>query len=202
MLILKMNFKNGFCTMLGVFLLLALAGENVQSQEARTPRKTNPAPGASAGADYRGATDLIVCSQNLKLFGTYALMKARAPGYKMTHYESKVEDLVQRFKRENCDVIAVQEVMGKNEEEQKAELAELVKVLRRNTGRVYESRVAPPAEGAMTTGFLVATDRAEIMQAFSYASVELPRIDKKQKPRSFSRTPLEIQLAVSIRVFP
>lgn len=167
--------------------------------KAVLPRRTVPAPSPVRAEDFRGEPDLIVCSQNLKLFGTYAVMKARAPGYKITQYESKVEDLVARFKREKCDVIAVQEVMGKREEEQKAALAELAKVLRNDTGREYESRVAAPAEGGMTTGFLVATDRAEILQSFAYSRVELPRINKKQKPRSFSRTPLEIQLAVTSR---
>lgn len=179
------------------------AEDSAASPEAENkvvlPRRTVPAPGPVRAEDYRGEPDLIVCSQNLKLFGTYAVMKARAPGYKMIQYESKVEDLVARFKREKCDVIAVQELMGKREEEQKAALAELAKLLRKDTGREYASRVAPPAEGGMTTGFLVATDRAEILQAFSYSRVELPRINKKQKPRSFSRTPLEIQLAVTSR---
>jgi endonuclease/exonuclease/phosphatase family metal-dependent hydrolase len=173
--------------------------DDASSHAPQASRKAEPTPGVLRGEDYRGEPDLIICSQNLKLFGTYAVMKARAPGYKMIQYESKVEDLVARFKREKCDVIAVQEVMGKREEEQKGALAELAKVLRRDTGRVYESRVAPPADGAMTTGFMVATDRAEILQTFSYSRVELPRIDKKQKPRSFSRTPLEIQLAVTSR---
>ncbi len=163
------------------------------------PKSSERSRGVQVGEDPRGAPDLVVCSQNLKLFGTYAVMKARSPGYKLSQYELKVEELVTRFRREQCDVIAVQEVMGKSEAEGKAALSELIRVLRRDTGRIYESRIAPPADGAMTTGFLVAKDRAEILQAFSYARVELPRISKKQKPRIFSRTPLEIQLAVTSR---
>jgi predicted extracellular nuclease len=163
------------------------------------PKSSQRSRGVQVGEDPRGAPDLVVCSQNLKLFGTYAVMKARSPGYKLSQYELKVEELVTRFRREQCDVIAVQEVMGKSEAEGKAALSELIRVLRRDTGRIYESRIAPPADGAMTTGFLVAKDRAEILQAFSYARVELPRISKKQKPRIFSRTPLEIQLAVTSR---
>lgn len=176
--------------------------EHAQGEGAHAtpkPKSSERSRGVQVGEDPRGAPDLVVCSQNLKLFGTYAVMKARSPGYKLSQYELKVEELVTRFRREQCDVIAVQEVMGKSEAEGKAALSELIRVLRRDTGRIYESRIAPPADGAMTTGFLVAKDRAEILQAFSYARVELPRISKKQKPRIFSRTPLEIQLAVTSR---
>ena len=177
-------------------------GEHAEGEGAHAtpkPKSAERSRGVQVGDDPRGAPDLVVCSQNLKLFGTYAVMKARSPGYKLSQYELKVEELVTRFRREQCDVIAVQEVMGKSEAEGKAALSELIRVLRRDTGRIYESRIAPPADGAMTTGFLVAKDRAEILQAFSYARVELPRISKKQKPRIFSRTPLEIQLAVTSR---
>jgi predicted extracellular nuclease len=182
-------------------LTLAESGEIEGKATHATTKTAKSERGSSAhvGDDPRGEPDLVVCSQNLKLFGTYAVMKARSPGYKLSQYELKVEELVTRFRREQCDVIAVQEVMGKSEAEGKAALAELIRVLRRDTGRIYESRIAPPADGAMTTGFLVARDRAEILQAFSYARVELPRISKKQKPRIFSRMPLEIQLAVTSR---
>jgi hypothetical protein len=51
----------------------------------------------------------------------------------------------------------------------------------------------------MTLGFIVAEDRAQIVNTLSYAKVELPKLVAKQKPRLFARTPLEIQLLVSGR---
>jgi len=185
-------------------LSLLVAQEDPTSQEGteREPVREVHRPKlimAQSGGDTRGPADLTVCSQNLKLFGTYAVVKARDSKYSIKKHRSKVEDLVARFTSQRCDVIGVQEVLGKNEEESKAALKELAEELRFRTNRLYEIRVAPPAEGKMTLGFLVARDRAEITNALAYSRVELPRINKKQRPRLFSRTPLEIQLAVNSR---
>lgn len=149
--------------------------------------------------DSRGKPDLTVCSQNLKLFGTLNVMQRRDAKLTAKAYGLKKQELVERFMSASCDVIGVQEIVGGNSTETEAAMKELVEELRKHTNRFFEYRLAPPAEGKMTIGFLVAKDRAEILQTLSYARVELPRIQKKQRPRLFSRTPLEIQLAVKSR---
>ena len=124
-----------------------------------------------SGGDPRGETDLTVCSQNLKLFGSYSVLKARDSKYSIKKHRVKVEDLVERFVSQNCDVIGVQEVLGKSEEESKAALKELAEELRFRTNRFYDFRVAPPADGKMTIGFLVAQDRAQITNTLAYSRV-------------------------------
>lgn len=149
--------------------------------------------------DPRGKSDLTLCSQNLKLFGTLGAMQRRDSKLTAKSYALKKQQLVERFVTAKCDVIGVQEVVGGNPAETEAAMKELVDELRQQTNRFFEYRVAPPAEGKMTIGFLVAADRAEILHTLSYSRVELPRIQKKQRPRLFSRTPLEVQLAVKSR---
>jgi hypothetical protein len=149
--------------------------------------------------DGRGRVDLTVCGQNLKLFGTFDVMRRRDQKLTRMAYSLKKQELVERFVTAKCDVVGVQEVVGSDDAETEAAMKELVEEIRKRTNRFFEYRVAPPAEGKMTIGFLVASDRAEIMHTLSYARVELPRIQKKQRPRVFSRTPLEIQLAVKSR---
>lgn len=176
--------------------------ENEQADKPKTsPRRDSKHVGQVAvlEPDPRGKPDLTVCSQNLKLFGTLGVMQRRDPKITTKIYALKKQELVERFIAAKCDVIGVQEIVGGNATETENAMKELVAELRSQTNRFFEYRIAPPAEGKMTIGFLVAMDRAEILHTLSYSRVELPRIQKKQRPRVFSRTPLEIQLAVKSR---
>jgi predicted extracellular nuclease len=170
-----------------------------KANEGEAPKKKKPRPTIAFGEDPRGASDLTVCSQNLKMYGTYATIKVRNPSYTKSEHADKIAALVERFDAANCDVIALQEVMGEKEPDAKAALDELAKALGKKDNRVFVSRVAPPAEGGMTLGFLIAEDRATILSAVSYAKVELPKLAEKQRPRLFLRTPMELQLSVPSR---
>ncbi len=149
--------------------------------------------------DPRGAVDLTVCSQNLKLFGTFLETKKRNHLYSEAAHELKIEALVERFMVARCDVIAVQELMGRGKAGAEASLGELATRLREKTNRIFSVVVAPPIGGDMTNGFLVAKDRASVQQVFPYARVELPKINEKARPRMFSRMPFEVQLVVNAR---
>lgn len=182
------------------------AGTEASEKEHGDKQKTSPRRDVkvdgkivSLESDSRGRPDLTICSQNLKLFGTFGVMQRRDAKLTAKTYASKKRELVERFIAAKCDVIGVQEIVGGNPAETEAAMKELVEELRGQTNRFFEYRIAPPAEGKMTIGFLVAMDRAEILHTLSYSRVELPRIQKKQRPRVFSRTPLEIQLAVKSR---
>lgn len=150
-------------------------------------------------ADPRGVPELTVCSQNLKLFGSLEDTKRRNRAYSSESHKIKIDALVHRFLKTRCDVIAVQEVMGADADKAKKALEQLATALRAKTNRIFSVHVAPPIEGEMTSGFLVAADRASVQQAFPYARVELPKINEKARPRLFSRTPFEIQLLVAPR---
>lgn len=175
--------------------------ESAKGEEAaekpKGPKRVAPKP--LTPEDPRGKPDLTVCSQNLKLFGTFATVKERSPNYTKNEHTLKVEDLVKRFTTARCDVIAMQEVMGETEELAKAAVDELGAELHRVTNRKFASRVAPPSEGKMTLGYLIAEDRATIASALSYAKVDLPTLGEKQRPRAFQRTPMELQLVVNSR---
>jgi predicted extracellular nuclease len=182
----------------------ASEGEKKGSTQAATegeavPPKPKVKRTPVVGEDPRGASDLTVCSQNLKLYGTFNTLKVRNPAYTKQEHAEKISALVERFDAVNCDVIALQEVMGEKEADAKAALEELAVHLGKKDNRVFSTRVAPPAEGGMTLGFLVANDRASILNAVSYAKVELPKLTEKQRPRLFLRTPMELQISVPSR---
>ena len=51
----------------------------------------------------------------------------------------------------------------------------------------------------MTNGFIIADDRATVLQTLPYGRVQLPKIWSRQKPRLFSRPPYELQISVKSR---
>ena len=170
------------------------ASEGAPKGKKRKPIPTIPLP------DPRGAIDLVVCSQNLKIFGEYDVIKSRGAGkLSKEAYEDRVLALSRRFASANCDIMAVQELIGRNPESLIKGLEVLAKKLKELTNRVYEVKAGPPAEGGMAMGFLSAKDRVEVLNSTSYSAVELPKLTPKQKPRLFTRSPLELQFAVSSR---
>lgn len=146
--------------------------------------------------DPRGPAELIVCSQNLNNYGALGDVRVRIPGVSDWDLARKEEALVHRFAARRCDVVAVQEVLGKGEGRGKAALEKLAAALRRATGRSFAVRVGASSDPLSRVGFLVAEDRAAVLNVTSYNNVELPKLSEKQKPRDFARGPLEVQLRV------
>lgn len=194
-----------FCFTAALVLVLGPSAAVGEGEKASPPVAPKPKPKATAtpmgllAPDPRGPSDLTVCSQNLKLLGTFASTKTKNVKYTQKQHEAKIEDLVERFAEAKCDVVGVQEIIAATAAEGEAVLKPLVDGLKAATNRAFEVRVGPPAEGGMALGFLVATDRATVLNTLAYARVELPKLVAKQRPRLFSRTPLELQLSVKAR---
>lgn len=171
------------------------ASAQPERNKGKKSSRAHPIP----GGDPRGVPDLVICSQNLKLFGSFETLRIGSPAYSREKHAQKLHALVARFIAGNCDVIAVQEVLAKTVSAGQAALGELASELRKRTNRVYTSVLAPPVEGQMTTGFLLADDRVALQNSLPYGRVELPRLAAKQRPRLFTRPPLEIQISVKSR---
>jgi hypothetical protein len=170
--------------------------EESPGEATKRPKRVKNLPDVQL-ADPRGMPDLRICSQNLKLFGEYGVTVSRGPALSREEYQDKVLSLARRFASAQCDVVAVQELVGRNQDSLLEALKTLSAKTRELTNRVFEYRAGPMAEGGMALGYLVAKDRAEVLNVVSYSKVELPKLSPKQKPRLFSRSPLEIQLLVA-----
>ncbi len=157
--------------------------------------QTREAVVVTAG-DPRGAAELTVCSQNLNNYGSLGKMKARLPGMTAEGAQEKESALIARFLTAGCDVIALQELIAENEEAGEIVLKKFADQLRFKSGRFFQPVVGPSNDRLLRNAFLFAQDRAELLHSTSYYRVELPRISPAQKPRYFSRGPLEIQLNV------
>lgn len=149
--------------------------------------------------DSRGPVDLTVCSQNLHNYGSLADSKIKIQFLNAEKQRLREDALVSRFAKTGCDVIALQELLGKTEEDAKKALDHLGQLLHEVTNRTFVSVVGPPGDALLTMAFLVAKDRADVVNVASYDGVELPKLVAKQKPRSFSRGPLELQIIARAR---
>jgi len=153
-----------------------------------------------AEQDPRGEPELTLCSQNLNNLGDFSLTRQRLDN-SMTKadFDAKVAALVSRFVQGKCDVVAVQELLGTTSEAALKNIDQLASILHFRTGRVFETRVGNTNDPISRVGFLIASDRAEILAETSYNRVELPKIAAKERPRFFLRGPLELQLSIKGR---
>lgn len=174
-----------------IFVLLSILALSASPAAAQSRTNVLDAPG-----DPRGLSELTICSQNLEMYGLLEFMKEDKPSYTVTDLEEKDFALADRFASQSCDVIAVQEIVGKTEVDGKRALEHLARALRRRMNRYYDTAVGETADSKMRVGFLVAKDKADIISTLSYARVELPQLTPKDKPKLFSRGPLEIQISV------
>lgn len=190
------------CTVLCAFATFAEdAPAHTQADEQKEEIETKLAQKKVnlAILDPRGAPELVVCSQNLKVFGTYGAVKSRFSTITKEDYTLHVRALVKRFVRMGCDVVAAQEVLGVNEFEAQEPLQQLADELRKETGRIFDVAVGSSKDKFFHNGFLVARDRATILSSTSYSNVALPKISEKSRSRFFLRSPFEIQLEVKGR---
>ena len=148
----------------------------------------------SVGADSRGPFDLTICSQNLHNFGLLTELKVRGVKETATSLAERADQLATRFIKASCDVLVAQEIVAKTEGAAAEGLSMLADAISSKNGKHYVVKVGPISEGNLSLGFLVAKDRADVVNLTSYDKVELPRLSSKQRPRLFARGPLEIQL--------
>ena len=148
--------------------------------------------------DPRGEPELSICTQNLYNFGTYAVFSSRVGG-DQDDYRAKTKYLVQRLAKAKCDIIAVQELIGRGKEESLKGMKHLAAALSAITGRSWVYKIGPSNDLVSKVGYLLAADRGKFINSISYSRVELPKLSEKQKPRRFVRGPFEVQVQVNGR---
>lgn len=145
------------------------------------------------GPDPRGPVNLTICSQNLMNYKATEKSSVRLETLP-ADLQRKIEGLLRRFEAAQCDVIAVQEVLGNKEEEARNSLRHLATILSIRTGRQFDFIVSPGDHEPSRVGYMVAKDSAEVLNSMAFSKVELPKLSPNEKTRFFVRTPLELQL--------
>jgi predicted extracellular nuclease len=146
----------------------------------------------------RGEPELTICSQNLENYGPFSMVRTRIA---LTEgaFAAKEEALVKRFLLAKCDVIAVQEILAPDENAAQVALDQLGASLNQHSNRQYLAIVGASTDRFLRQGYLLAKDRVELLNKTSYERVELPKLSERQKPRQFTRGPLEIQVRTRAR---
>ncbi len=178
-----------------VIIIIEATNSGFSFAQSRTALVENTA----VMADPRGAPELTVCSQNLENYGSYQDSLRRTPGLSQEAYDKKEQALVKRFASAKCDVVAVQELLGRSEADALLALKGLSERLRFHTGRVFEAVVGDSNDRFLRQGFLVSTDRAQVTNKVTFNKVLLPPLSERQRPRQFSRGPVELQISVKGR---
>ena len=148
-----------------------------------------------ATGDQRGEPELVICTQNLK---NYSIADAAMTG-QSERKRDQHRALIARFVRAKCDVIAVQEVIGRYQKNAERVLQALGRALANRTNRSDIYLTGESNDKFLKLGFLIAADRASVIATASYADVVLPKFSSDEKPRNFSRGPLEVTLDVKGR---
>ena len=143
-------------------------------------------------------THIVVCSQNLKNYNGEPIK--RVAGKEVpAEANPKERALIKRFLRAQCDIIGVQELIGATDDIAQTNLNRLSEILRLSSGRRFIAKIGDVNEQSQRNAFLVAADKADIINTITYRKLLLPKLDDNQKPRQFSRSPLEIQIAVDAK---
>jgi predicted extracellular nuclease len=165
------------CLLVYVLLVWALFGCVVAQTKTAEP---NP-----------DTNQLTVCSQNLENLGSIELMRGR--NLLVTHKsrDKKIAGIVERMAKLDCDVIAMQELLG-SQIDGTATAEELAERLTKRTKRKYAVSVGVSNDPSSGVGYLYATDTLRLVDAHAYRDVSLPKLTFYQRLRRFIRAPYEI----------
>ncbi len=183
MMLFKLGIKSGALRA----VLFVLLGNLLQAQSRTILSRQEDDP--------RGAEDLVICSQNLQMFGTLKSVKREMKGMTQARYDKKVNGLIERFTSEECDIIGVQELLGKPGKGLEDGIDVLIERLAKE-GRSYGYIYGEGEDRFIRVGYLYAKDKVTPVRINSYRRVELPRLLANNRPQFYLRAPLEVEFAV------
>jgi predicted extracellular nuclease len=152
--------------------------------------------------DPRGEPEVVICNQNLGNFGALRDVQSRDASIDSNQLLNKQVDIVKRFMKHGCDIIAVQEVLGRTPELAHQALKQLTDLLQKKTNRFFISVVGEGEDPLSRVAFLYARDKVSLLNTVIYNNVELPRLSPEDKPEFFARAPLEVQFTTKPGVNP
>lgn len=132
---------------------------------------------------------LRICSQNLFRYGE------SKSGDSPEKRSKQLDYLITRFKRADCDVIAVQEVVGSNEREAQRRLAEIASALSFRSGDRFSALVGDSRDEFIRNGFIYRERRVTIEEKKNFLDYSLPRLQSRGPGGSFIRAPFALLLS-------
>lgn len=137
-------------------------------------------------------SQITICSQNLNNFGLPGAVGIRSPKTISTLTERKTA-LVDRFQNARCDIVAVQELLGRDFEEAQEALGSLAEEWSSREGQQFQVVVGETNAALLHLGFIIDTRLGSIEGSYSFRELEIPSLHRR--PRSFLRGPFQILLS-------
>ena len=170
----------------------------VQAGASPKPASDNSS-GNSSGSSFGTSLPLRVCSQNIFRLGApdsapWNYSRGASRGKKNSRPKDSKEKqrdyLVERMKRAQCDVVAMQEVPAGPDAQSDGIANELAEALGSAAGEPFRALLARGSDGHIKNGFLVRENAGRVISVGDLEQ-SLPRLQRSPGPRGyFGRAPL------------
>ena len=135
-----------------------------------------------------------ICTQNLQRLGSSKRSIDNKKGEKQLNY------LVSRMKRANCDIIALQEVYGRNKSEAMLLLEKIGDELNIRSGKDFAVFLGESFDEEIRNGFLVAEDVGKVIEVKDFLKKDLPKLQPLGPAQHFGRGPLGLLIELASEV--
>lgn len=167
--------------------ILALVGTALA--EYQSTRNLLPPSSDLATEQYqKPIRELTICSQNLHRYGD--------SGSKGAQRRKQRDYLSNRFIEAECDLIALQEVVGKTIKQSQSILNELASSLNQRSGRQFVAFTGPSNDESIRNAWLVDESKIRARSMQSLKQDRLPKLQNNMPPAYYSRGPLLLRLEV------
>lgn len=130
------------------------------------------------------------CSQNLHNLGLKTKKKSRK-----AHTEQR-KLLIERIQQAGCDVVAMQEVVGKDKKSAQLLLSAFANNLSKTTGVEFQAYVGESNSTHIRNGFLIASGIGEVIEEKSFSNVTLASLQPLGPVKRFLRGPYALLIRV------
>jgi len=147
-------------------------------------------------ADPRGEPEIRLCSVNIDSYSTVKEYKRVFKAAKLPNRTKIETSVVAAAQSASCDVIALQGLMGQEEEIAQEALETLQKKIQKSLGGEWTSRMGKATSGTLRNAFLVRGDKVRVNQFVSYED-KAPTSFGAFNINSVARPMIRIDLEVS-----
>lgn len=135
---------------------------------------------------------LRICSQNIQRF------TERSQHWSAEKQERQLEYLVTRMKRAQCDIVALQELVGPSKDESQTIANQIAGALSKRVGAPYSAIVASSNDRVLRNGMLYRADALKVEKILELHREPLPRLQYQRGPAGhYSRGPLAVLFSVT-----
>jgi hypothetical protein len=154
------------------------AGRRLAEQKAKT------------FADSRGGVEVRLCSLNLRNYGLQPEVKRLLKAKGTVGYKKRERAAINSISAQQCGIVAIQGVIGKNVETVSEALIQFTQRLSKKSGKEWKFAISSRSRELGVSGVLYVPQVAQFSGSKSYLDLELPRLGKYDE-KNFARVPME-----------